>query len=96
MWGSDVFGDFEEPKQIDLTQTLQADEPIEVKKVCIGGSFILIQDLNLNIYCWGSEYFKEVKINEHSKRMIKIPRRILDQNDQVKNFSAGGYFAICF
>ena len=72
MWGSDVFGDFEEPRHIDLAKLIKKDEPIDVKKVCLGGSFTLIQDLDLNIYCWGSEYFKEVKINKESKRFQEV------------------------
>jgi len=96
MWGSDVFGDFEEPRHIDLAKLIQRDEPIDVKKVCLGGSFTLIQDLELNIYCWGSEYFKEVKTNKESKRLVKIPRKVLHADDKVKDFAVGGYFAISF
>ena len=96
MWGSDVFGDFEEPRHIDLAKLIQRDEPIDIKKVCLGGSFTLIQDLELNIYCWGSEYFKEVKTNKESKRLVKIPRKVLHADDKVKDFAVGGYFAISF
>ena len=98
MWGSDVFGDFDEPKLINLATLMRGPETediIKVKKVCVGGSFSLIQDLKLNVYCWGSEYFKEVKVNKESKRMHKIPKKILDGEDKIKDIAAGGYYAIC-
>ena len=72
MWGSDIFGDFDEPKLINLAVLLQGpdtEDAIKIKKVCVGGSFTLIQDVELNVYCWGSEYFKEVKLRKESKRM---------------------------
>ena len=62
----------------------------------MGGNFSVFQDVNKEVYCWGADYYKEVKISKESLKTKKIPKRILNSNDEVENFSAGGQFAYCF
>ena len=52
--------------------------------------------MNKEVYCWGADYYKEVKISKESLKTKKIPKRILNSNDEVENFGAGGQFAYCF
>jgi alpha-tubulin suppressor-like RCC1 family protein len=96
MWGSGVFGDSEDPKKIDLQTLLKKENPIHIQNVQLGGSFAVIQDSEDNVYCWGAEYFKEIKIAKESLLTKKVPKKVLSSNDQAKCINAGGQFAFCF
>ena len=44
MWGSGVFGDYETPKNIDMTKLMGSENQIKIETVSVGGTFALIQD----------------------------------------------------
>lgn len=47
----------------------------------MGGSFMAIKDVKGNVYCWGPDYHKEVKISKQSFLTKKIPRKLLSEDD---------------
>jgi len=44
---------------------------------------MVFKDTNDNVYCWGTDYYKEVKINKQSFLTKKIPRKLLNDDDNV-------------
>ena len=44
---------------------------------------MVIKDMKGNVYCWGKDYYKEVKINKQSFLTKKIPRKLLSEDDNV-------------
>lgn len=96
MWGSGVFGDFEEPKEINITQLMRSENPIELESVKVGGNFTLLQDNKKRVYCWGSDYYREHKSDDGSWATVKAPKKILDARDKVTGLAVGGYFAVCY
>lgn len=75
---------------------LKADDPIKVDKVKVGGTFMTIKDMDGNIYCWGHEYHKDVKISKESLLTKKIPKKVLSSVDKVTDIAMGGSFSIAF
>lgn len=96
VWGSGVFGDSDKPKLINLAQLLKNRSPIKVESVKVGGSFMTIKDMEGNVYCWGNNYNKEIKISPESLLTKKIPKKLLDARDGVEGYAAGGAFAIAY
>lgn len=96
VWGSGVFGDSDQPKLINLSQLMKSKEDIKVESVKLGGAFMTIKDVQGNIYCWGNNYHKEVKISPESLLTKKIPKKLLNHTDKVEGFATGGAFAIAY
>jgi hypothetical protein len=44
---------------------------------------MVFKDTKDNVYCWGTDYYKEVKINKQSFLTKKIPRKLLTDDDNV-------------
>jgi len=96
VWGSGVFGDTDQPKLIDLQRQLRTEEPIAVADVQVGGSFMGIKDTEGNVYCWGQDYYKEVKLSKESLLTKKVPKKLLSESDKVTALSVGGSHAIAY
>jgi len=98
VWGSGVWGDCWEPKGVNLGKYLQKEDEDELKveKVEMGGNFLVMQDNEGDVYCWGADYYKEIKIRPESLLSMKIPKKVLSKADKVKDIQAGGSFSICF
>lgn len=97
VWGSGIWGDYWQPKYFEPKKMLRKDDDdIRIKSVEIGGNFTVIQDNENDVYCWGSDYFKEVKVNPESLQTVKIPKKVLSASDKVMDIQVGGSYAICF
>ena len=57
---------------------------------------MVFKDTKDNVYCWGTDYYKEVKINKQSFLTKKIPRKLLTDDDNVIQISVGGSFAFAY
>ena len=57
-----TWSDYFKPKYFDPEKMLKKeDNELKIKNVCIGDNFTIIQDNDNYVFCWRSDYLKEIK-----------------------------------